>query len=127
MCKNNNLFIVNGRIGSTLLCKCTCYTARGQSLVDYFIMDRETLRMATAFAFDDVTPLSDHSSIQVTLDTHLEHVNNSVQPAGSRIYYRWQDTDKEQYRESMKCVKSQQQVRTIFDNFTPCDTNVNDT
>ena len=88
MCKNDNVFIVNGRTGSTPLCKFTCHTARGQSVVDYFIMDGETLRMATAFAFDDVTPLSDHSSFQVTLDTHLEHVNNFVQPAGSRTYYR---------------------------------------
>ena len=80
ICKNDNLFIVNGRIGSTPLCKFTCHTARGQSVVDYFIMDGETLRMATAFSVDDVTPLSDHSSIRVTLDTHVEHANNRVQP-----------------------------------------------
>ena len=37
------------------------------------------------------------------------------------------DTDKEQYRESINSVKSQQQFRTIFDNFTPGDTDMNDT
>ena len=89
-------------------------------------MDGETLRMATSFSVDDVTPLSDHSSIRVTLDTQVEHANNRVQPAGSRANYRWQDTDKEQYRESINSVKSQQQFRTIFDNFTPGDTKVND-
>ena len=90
-------------------------------------MDGEILRMATTFSVDDVTPLSDHSSIRVTLDTHVEHANNPVQPAGLRTYYRWQDTDKEQYKESINSVKSQQQFRTIFDNFTPCDTHVKDT
>ena len=45
-------------------------------------MDGKTLRMVTSFSVDDVTPLSDHSSIRVTLDTHVEHANNRVQPAG---------------------------------------------
>ena len=76
-------------------------------------MGGETLRITTAFSVDDVTPLSDHRSIRVTLDTLIEHANNCVQPAGSRTYYRWQDTDKEQYRESINSVESQQQFKTV--------------
>ena len=83
ICKNDNLFIVNGRIGSSKQCKFTCHTARGQSVVDYIIMDGETLRKVTKFSVDDVTPLSDHSSVRVTLNTQVEPVYNRV----SRLDY----------------------------------------
>ena len=101
---------VNGRIGLSQQCKFTCHTARGQSVVDYFIMDGETILKVTNFSVDDVTPLSDHSSVRVTLDT--------------QFLYRWQVTDKEQYKESINSVESQQQFASIINNFTPGDTRI---
>ena len=127
ICKNDNLFIVNGRIGSSKQCKFTCHTARGQSVVDYIIMDGETLCKVAKFSVDDVTPLSDHSSVRVTLNTQVEPAYNRVRPAGLRTYYRWQDTDKEQYKESINSVESQQLFESIINNFTPGNTDVNDT
>ena len=107
-CKNDNLFIINGRIGSSQQCKFTCHTARGRSVVDYFSMDGETILKVTKFSVDDVTKLSDRNSVWVTLDTQVAPLNNRVQSAGSRTYYRWQlDTDKEQYNESINSVESQ--------------------
>ena len=90
-------------------------------------MDGETLRKVTKFSVDDVTPLSDHSSVRVTLNTQVEPAYNRVRPAGLRTYYRWQDTDKEQYKESINSAESQQQFESIINNFTPGNTNVNDT
>ena len=78
----------------------TCHTVLGQSVIDYFIMDGETLHNVTKLSVDDVTPLSDHSSVRVTLDTQVEPAYNHVQPAGARtnMYYRWQNTKREQYK-----------------------------
>ena len=67
MCKTDNLFIVNGRIGSDLKCDFTCHTARGQSVVDYFIVDGLLLRNISVFSVNKLTPLSDHCSISINL------------------------------------------------------------
>ena len=127
ICKNDNLFMANGRIDSSQQCKFTCHATRGQSVVDYFIMDGETILKVTNFSVDDVTKLSDRNSVWVTLDTQVAPLNNRVQSAGSRTYSnRWQlDTDKGQYKESINSVESQQRFASIINNFTPSDTDVN--
>ena len=50
MCKTDNLFIVNVRIGSDPKCDFTCHTARGLSVVDYFIVDGLLLRNIRVFS-----------------------------------------------------------------------------
>ena len=50
MCKTDNLFIVNGGIGSDQKCDFTCHTARGQNVVDYFIVDGLLLRNISVFS-----------------------------------------------------------------------------
>ena len=41
ICKSNNMFIVNGRIGDSPDGNFTCHTSNGRSVVDYFIVDSE--------------------------------------------------------------------------------------
>ena len=44
LCVGNNVCIVNGRIGEYPYGNFTCHTARGECVVDYFIVNAEQLR-----------------------------------------------------------------------------------
>ena len=57
MCKTDNLFIVNGRIGNDPKCDFTCHTARGQSVVDYFKVDGLLLRNISVFSVNKLSYL----------------------------------------------------------------------
>ena len=63
----NNLLIANGRIGEYPDGRYTCHTARGQSVVDYLIIDVKLLINVTSFSVNLANPLSDHNSITTTI------------------------------------------------------------
>ena len=47
LCRSTNLYILNGRIGPTPEGRCTCQTARGQSVVDYIIASVDLLLLTS--------------------------------------------------------------------------------
>ena len=100
MCNTDNIFIVNGRIGNDPECKLTCHTSRGQSVVDYFIVNGTLLKNIKMFAVSELTPLSDHCSvsIQLNLDRDLCPKNRDNK-CTTRSYYKWKDEDKNRYIE----------------------------
>ena len=61
LCVCNNLCTVNGRIGEYPDGSFTCQTARGESVVDYFIVKTEQLRNVANFKVQANNPLSDHN------------------------------------------------------------------
>ena len=63
ICRINDLYILNGRIGKYPECGFTCHTTRGQSAVDYIIMDSLLLCHVHKFHIAELTPLSDHCGI----------------------------------------------------------------
>ncbi|CAG2222139.1 unnamed protein product [Mytilus edulis] len=84
LCKGNNLFIVNGRIGDDRQYgKLTC---RNSSIVDYCISSVELLKYFTNFhVLDFCTLYSDvHSPLQITLaSTKQDVVNNQCLNTGT--------------------------------------------
>ena len=69
ICKSNNMFIVNGRIGDSPDGNFTCHTSNGQSVVDYFIVDSELLSNVTEFSVGQDNPLSDHNYLMTKIRT----------------------------------------------------------
>ena len=69
ICKSNNMFIVNGRIGDMPDGSYTCHTSNGHSVVDYFIVDAELIWNVTEFSVGEDTPLSDHNYIRTAMQT----------------------------------------------------------
>ena len=94
MWKTDNMFIVNGRIGSDPKCDFTCHTARGQSVADYVIVDGFLLRNISVFSVNKLCPLSDHCRISIHLK--LDACANQETKCNSnvRTYYKWKETDK---------------------------------
>ena len=56
ICKSNNMFIVNGRIGDMPDGSYTCHASNRHSVVDYFIVDAELILNVTEFSVDEDTP-----------------------------------------------------------------------
>ena len=96
LCCNNNLFIVNGRIGTMPDCKFTCHTARGESVVDYFIVDPIMLSTITCFKVNDEKPLSDHSCVCVHF-TYSALLQSDSKAQTKQTFYRWNAEIKKQY------------------------------
>ena len=67
ICKLNDLFIFNRRIGTSPECSYTCNTPQGSSVVDDIIGDGCMLSYVAKFNINKFTPLSDHCSITVHL------------------------------------------------------------
>ena len=116
MCKTDNLFIVNGRIGSDTKCDFTCHTARGQSVVDYFIVDGLLLRNISVFSVNKLTPLSDHCSISINLRLDACATQKTESNSKVRTYYKWKETDKMIYNEAINSVEYQVQLSDIKNN-----------
>ena len=68
MCISNNVCIVNSRIGENPNGLFTCHIARGESVVDYFIVSLELLLNISNFHVKSQTALSDHSRIVLKLN-----------------------------------------------------------
>ena len=127
MCKTDNFFIVNGRIGSNPKCDFTCHTARGQSVVDYFIVDGLLLRNISVFSVNKLTPLSDHCSISINLRLEACATQKTESNSKVKTYYKWKETDKMIYNEAINSVEYQVQLSDIKNNLSTSDTDINDT
>ena len=129
MCKTDNLFIVNGRIGSDPKCDFNCHTARGQSVVhvDYFIVDGLLLRNISVFSVNKLTPLSDHCSIIINMRLDACATQKTESNSKVRTYYKWKEADKMIYNEAINSVEYQVQLSDIKNNLSTSDTDINDT
>ena len=67
---SNNVYIVNDRIGENPNGQFTCHTARGESVVGYFLVSLELLLNISNFHVKSQTALSDHSSLALKLNWH---------------------------------------------------------
>ena len=123
MCKTDNLFIVNGRIGSDPKCDFTCHTARGQT----FIVDGLLLRNISVFSVNRLTPLSDHCSISINMKLDACAPQKRESNSKVRTYYKWKETDKMIYNEAINSVEYQVQLSDIKNNLGTSDSDINDT
>ena len=77
LCKYNNLFIINGRIGKNTIGK---LTSKNAAVVDYFIASTDILKIATESNVLEFSPLfSDaHCPLDITISFHREEkINNN--------------------------------------------------
>ncbi|XP_022809214.1 uncharacterized protein LOC111346174 [Stylophora pistillata] len=63
LCKSCDLRLLNGRTFGDSLGKITCHSAKGVSIVDYFIVSHELLNTFTSFIVKEPTVFSDHSQL----------------------------------------------------------------
>ena len=99
ICKLNELFIFNGRIGASPECSYTCNTPQGSSVVDYIIGDGCILSYADTFHVNEASPLSDHCSITVHMNC-LSRSNSDAKLDDRKISVRyiWNNNNAEMYR-----------------------------
>ena len=102
ICKLNELFIFNGRIGASPECSYTCNTPQGSSVVDYIIGDGCILSYADTFHVNEASPLSDHSSITVHMNC-LSRSNSDVKldDRKTSVRYIWNNNNAEMFRNNI--------------------------
>ena len=70
LCISSRLRIVNGRHDQDSLGGFTCFTPRGNSVVDYSIVSPELMPSIARFNIDALSPLSDHCPLSLDLKTN---------------------------------------------------------
>ena len=91
-CKQTNLRILNGRIGSDKgIGKFTCHTHRGRSVVDYVLASTDILPLVSSFNVNDPNILSDHSIIDFSVmsNSHLSDENDFEQCNSESVQYKY--------------------------------------
>ena len=109
LCRSTNLYILNGRIGPMPEGRCTCQTARGQSVVDYIIASADLLLLTKSFQIGETSPLSDHRCVTATLqckDNSSSNMHTSKSKSTDRqiVLYKWKDEHKEQYVKNLNTL-----------------------
>ena len=70
ICKNNELYILNGRTAGDIFGSITCRRWNGCSIVDYGICSHSLVKNVISFRIAPALPwLSDHSAIHLTIST----------------------------------------------------------
>ena len=102
ICKLNELFIFNGRIGASPECSYTCNTPQGSSVVDYIIGDGCILSYADTFHVNEASPLSDHSSITVHMNCLCRSNSDAkLDDWKTSVRYIWNNNNAEMYRNNI--------------------------
>lgn len=83
LCKQMNLLILNGRVFGDSLGRPTFCGPRGESTVDYIIVDQELFHYVSSFTVDKPTFLSDHCSIYTKLLISLN--NPDINDCGDNL------------------------------------------
>ena len=126
-CKNNNLFILNGRLGNdTTSSKFTC---KDRSCIDYFVSTAFVLDLVDFFSIGDFDPLLSDSHSPVTLHlkirnqciTKSEETNAKLEPE-IRL---WIDEKGDNYRENLNKEKINEILSTIL-NMTTHKNDINE-
>ena len=67
-CKSSGLRIANGRIGSDKdLGQFTCLGKKGNSVVDYFLLDQNSFDLISEFCIGDISDFSDHTTLNIAI------------------------------------------------------------
>ena len=131
LCKNNNMYIANGRIGVDKYCGKV--TSKESSLVDYFIVKSDLFPLIKEFEVIDFDPLfSDvhcrlHVSISCSINTDLHNKKNTV--IGEKPV-RWVPDKKQQFIdnfenkitlnefcEQLEFISNADELNTFVENF----------
>ena len=101
VCKRNNLYIANSRIGSDLnIGERTCKDA---SVVDYLILSSNLFNLVTRFEIEEFFPLySDcHCCLRINLKAILDNIRNDKVPVteegNTQNFVRWKNQKKSEY------------------------------
>ena len=118
LCRSTNLYILNGRIGPMPEGRCTCQTARGQSVVDYIIASVDLLLLTKSFQIGETSPLSVHRCVTATLQCKYNnssnmHASKSKPTDRQVVLYKWKDEHKEQYVKNLNTLHVQHLLNNI--------------
>ena len=116
LCVGNNLCIVNGRIGEYPDGSFTCHTARGKSVVDYFIVNTEQLRDVAKFKVQANNPLSNHNCITMDIKFTSPTITSTSHQRSMNTFYRWSSEIKDEYREQINRDNVQEQFAHVIAN-----------
>ena len=121
LCVGNNLCIVNGRIGEYPDGSFTCHTARGESVVDYFIVNTEQLRNVAKFKVQATSPLSDHNCITMDIKLTSPTITSTSHQRSMNTFYRWSFEIKDEYREQINSDNVQEQFAHVIANINTAE------
>ena len=116
LCIQSGIRILNGRISGDFTGQYTCYTPRGSSVVDYFIVSENLLRNITFFSVHNLCgDLSDHCQISVMLNIscmlqNKTEVLNSMPPQ-----FIWNDDSSVCFQEALSSPDLKNKI-THFEN-----------
>ena len=77
LCRTNNLYILNGRVGPEVEGSFTCHTARGNCAVDYVFAIQRLVQFADSFLINDPSPLSDQNIVSTSFK-FVRHMANDT-------------------------------------------------
>lgn len=110
------LAILNGRTLGDTNGEKTCYTSRGSSTVDYFIVTTEILKHVRYMKVKPQTWYSDHSPIELSLTVGSELIENNT-PKGSKLgSYVWDDPGINRFKICMNC----DETKSLLANLKGC-------
>jgi exonuclease III len=118
-----HLAILNGRILGDTGGEKTCYTNRGSSTVDYFIVCTDLIKSVMYMKVKPQTWFSDHSPIEICLKTGNRNRNNTILDEISKaecrksIRYVWDEPGINRYRSYMNC----DQTKILFRDVENCN------
>ena len=125
MCIDNDLKICNGRLSGDLLGQCTYYSKKGNSCIDYALIQTELLNVIRNFQVCPPSYLSDHCVISLNLEiknkTHsINYEMLELMPDG----FKWQPESKFIFE---KYIHSSEFITKInnFNEKEETDSNVN--
>lgn len=127
LCRHANLVILNGRTLGDFQGNCTSFQYNGTSVIDYCIVDRHLYEYILYFNVNDVTHLSDHALISVSLNnnsmTNVYKVNNSCKYSKFPNSFKWNEAN---FINALNLDKFQNQVKNICNkNYSKDTTGIN--
>ncbi len=96
LCKETGLRVVNGRCFGDLIGNFTHFPlTENPSVIDYMLVDEETLDLVNTFEVDDLTPFSDHCKISAQLKIAFSYDEEGPRSnlLDIPIQFKWKDED----------------------------------
>ena len=106
LCKNKNLFILNGRLGTDYLHP--SLTCKNKSTIDYFISSAYVLPSIKEFHVGEFSPLFSDVHSPVTLTIGIEHVRDTTYPKhteGEQMPKLWNPDKCESFIDNIDILK----------------------
>ena len=116
LCKTSGIRIVNGRSGKDMgVGKFTCVTDKGESVVDYLIVEDDMFDVIKSFEVYDLTEFSDHVPVYFSIDSSCSFAERDNHQQTS---YKWNDAYCEQFK---LLVTANMDFDNIFQAFSDTD------